>query len=179
MRRPRAGFTLVELTVVFAVIGILAAILFPVFNQAREAGRKADCQTRLYQLGAALQLYARDHDGKLPPAHNDFRPLRGVYVTDEQLFRCPTDSGKGASYQYRGGLSLEDRPDIPLAADWDFRHGGGGSVLYLDGHVKWIKDTNWQPVAPGPRPGGPTPGATPMPYLNDWQSTPAPAEEAE
>lgn len=59
-RRP--GFTLIELLVVIAIIAILAAILFPVFAQAREAARKASCQSNLKQIGNAWAMYAQDYD---------------------------------------------------------------------------------------------------------------------
>ncbi|MFN3651318.1 MAG: type II secretion system protein [Armatimonadota bacterium] len=58
----RKGFTLIELLVVIAIIAILAAILFPVFAQAREAARKASCLSNTKQLGAAVQLYLQDYD---------------------------------------------------------------------------------------------------------------------
>ena len=61
--RPRRAFTLIELLVVIAIIAILAAILFPVFAQAREAARKAACQSNLKQIGSALAMYREDYDG--------------------------------------------------------------------------------------------------------------------
>jgi prepilin-type N-terminal cleavage/methylation domain-containing protein/prepilin-type processing-associated H-X9-DG protein len=65
-RRQAAGFTLIELLVVIAIIAILAAILFPVFAQARDAARKATCQSNLKQFGAAFAMYASDYDGLYP-----------------------------------------------------------------------------------------------------------------
>jgi len=55
----RAGFTLIELLVVIAIIAILAAILFPVFAQAREKARQSVCTSNHKQLGTALQMYIR------------------------------------------------------------------------------------------------------------------------
>jgi prepilin-type N-terminal cleavage/methylation domain-containing protein/prepilin-type processing-associated H-X9-DG protein len=63
----RRGFTLIELLVVIAIIAILAAILFPVFEQAMEAGKKASCQSNLKQLGNAFRMYTNDNDEVLPP----------------------------------------------------------------------------------------------------------------
>src|SRR5579885_2930210 len=60
------GFTLIELLVVIAIIAILAAILFPVFAQAREAARKSACQSNLKQLGTAILMYKQDYDEKFP-----------------------------------------------------------------------------------------------------------------
>ncbi len=58
----RDGFTLIELLVVIAIIALLAAILFPVFAQAREKGRQAQCLSNLKQLGLASQMYMTDYD---------------------------------------------------------------------------------------------------------------------
>lgn len=62
----KRGFTLIELLVVIAIIAILAAILFPVFSQARESARKATCMSNLKQVGMAIRMYAQDWDGRFP-----------------------------------------------------------------------------------------------------------------
>ncbi len=62
----RKGFTLIELLVVIAIIAILAAILFPVFAQAREKARAASCLSNLKQIGLAMQMYSQDYDEALP-----------------------------------------------------------------------------------------------------------------
>lgn len=71
MRRLRA-FTLIELLVVIAIIAILAAILFPVFAQAREAARKATCQSNLKQIATAVMMYAQDFDEITPHTAPDY-----------------------------------------------------------------------------------------------------------
>jgi prepilin-type N-terminal cleavage/methylation domain-containing protein len=64
--RFRKAFTLIELLVVIAIIAILAAILFPVFAQAREAARKTSCLSNTRQFGTATMLYLQDHDEVYP-----------------------------------------------------------------------------------------------------------------
>jgi len=63
----RRGFTLIELLVVIAIIAILAAILFPVFAQAREQARKASCLSNMKQMGLAVDMYAQNYDEMMPP----------------------------------------------------------------------------------------------------------------
>ena len=65
MRRIRVGFTLVELLVVLALIALLAAILFPVFAQAREKARQTTCLSNQKQIGTSVGLYLQDYDERL------------------------------------------------------------------------------------------------------------------
>src|SRR5439155_22212011 len=66
--KRRTGFTLIELLVVIAVIAILAAILFPVFAQARAKAWQATCTSNLKQLGGAVLMYVQDWDETFPGA---------------------------------------------------------------------------------------------------------------
>jgi prepilin-type N-terminal cleavage/methylation domain-containing protein/prepilin-type processing-associated H-X9-DG protein len=71
-RSSGTGFTLIELLVVIALIALLAAILFPVFARAREAGRKATCLSNLRQIGMAFAMYVEDNDGCYPNAGDPY-----------------------------------------------------------------------------------------------------------
>jgi len=66
--RRKSAFTLIELLVVIAIIAILAAILFPVFAQAREKARQASCLSNEKQLGTAMIMYVQDFDEAFPPS---------------------------------------------------------------------------------------------------------------
>jgi prepilin-type N-terminal cleavage/methylation domain-containing protein/prepilin-type processing-associated H-X9-DG protein len=70
-RQSRLGFTLIELLVVIAIIAVLAAILFPVFAQAREKARSATCLSNLRQIGMAYRMYMQDYDTCVPVNCND------------------------------------------------------------------------------------------------------------
>lgn len=80
-RRARPGFTLIELLVVIAIIAILAAILFPVFAQAREAARKSTCQSNLKQLGTAFMMYVQDYDEAFPQPMNAAANSAATFTT--------------------------------------------------------------------------------------------------
>ncbi|NUQ70467.1 MAG: prepilin-type N-terminal cleavage/methylation domain-containing protein, partial [Chthonomonadales bacterium] len=62
--RKAHGFTLIELLVVIAIIAILAAILFPVFAQAREKARQTSCLSNMKQLMTSAMMYVQDYDEK-------------------------------------------------------------------------------------------------------------------
>jgi prepilin-type N-terminal cleavage/methylation domain-containing protein/prepilin-type processing-associated H-X9-DG protein len=87
-RRRHLGFTLIELLVVIAIIAILAAILFPVFAQAREKARAISCVSNIKQLATAFNMYVQDYD--------EVFPLRSPGPGTEQTwFTQPPDARAG------------------------------------------------------------------------------------
>jgi prepilin-type N-terminal cleavage/methylation domain-containing protein/prepilin-type processing-associated H-X9-DG protein len=87
----RRGFTLIELLVVIAIIAILAAILFPVFAQAREKARSAACLSNLKQIGLALGMYVQDYDEGFPMGH--YPLATGGLITWRQLLEPYVKAG--------------------------------------------------------------------------------------
>ena len=153
----RKGFTLIEILVVIAIVGVLAALLFPVFSHVRERGRQTACLSNLHQLSLATFQYAQDFDDRYPyggdPSDLDTNSWQGSpywpaiqqmqanqqtlpnvmagYVKDRDLWRCPDDDG------FDFGGSFED---IPLAAHPSCFQAFGMSYAYttslaLDGQT--------------------------------------------
>lgn len=129
MQRKHA-FTLIELLVVIAIIAILAAILFPVFAQAREKARQASCSSNLKQIGLAFKMYIQDYDERMPSsaplppnavsntcctygqqggAGQDFGFNGWVsnalipYVKNQQIYICPSLNNNGFNDPWNGG----------------------------------------------------------------------------
>jgi prepilin-type N-terminal cleavage/methylation domain-containing protein/prepilin-type processing-associated H-X9-DG protein len=152
MRRPSfRGFTLIELLVVIAIIAILAAILFPVFAQAREKARQTACLSNMKQVGTGLMMYAQDYDEALPVQVNQVQKFwldtaapnwcRGIfpYVKNRQVYLCPS-AGKETypGYQpspdgetsYMGNAAVMGRPlaAVPNPAEIIFLREHGLSV---------------------------------------------------
>lgn len=137
-RAPRRGFTLIELLVVIAIIAILAAILFPVFAQAREKARQVSCLSNFKQTGLALLMYAQDYDEQFPSGSQqiagqpvdvnlDGQGWAGQvypYSKSAPILKCPDDStgtvGANGNIPTLSPVSMFYNINIPF--------GGGASA---------------------------------------------------
>jgi len=162
----RAGFTLVELIMVIAVIGILAALLLPVLATARRKARQAQCRSNLHQIGIAVLAYTADYAEHLPVAGRlgpepmfgwpSLPVVLGPSLAKSGVFHCPEDTAPGTALYPEFGTSYEwntflngkliERATLrvigleisgPMLGDGDAFHlGEHRNYLYLDGHVK-------------------------------------------
>lgn len=115
-RRKSGAFTLIELLVVIAIIAILAAILFPVFAQAREKARQSSCLSNEKQMALGIMQYVQDYDETFPQAYwykNDNNGNDGYvqwsgliqpYTKNAGVFVCPSDAN--------GGTEPTNPPDL-------------------------------------------------------------------
>jgi prepilin-type processing-associated H-X9-DG protein len=150
------------LVMMFVFIPITAAILFPVFAQAREKARASVCMSHMKQLGAAMMLYTEDYDGHWPRKENwcdgvlpYVRAPQGVPAAT--IFQCPSLPNQRGAQAYNGLLSSVSGKRIASPFDtaavfdarggWnlaggaamaDPRHARGLNMLFTDGHARWL-----------------------------------------
>ena len=166
LRITHYAFTLIELLVVIAIIAVLAAILFPVFAQAREKARQAACTSNLRQIGQALAMYAQDYDERLPDRRDlklslpgGFKPWTtwppsdpragwallalNPYIKSAGIWQCPSIAGSalGRAVQV---LQPTGNPPAPSTNYWLWRFDRPDDPVPLDN--LWGK-TDFQAVS--------------------------------
>jgi prepilin-type N-terminal cleavage/methylation domain-containing protein/prepilin-type processing-associated H-X9-DG protein len=157
--KQRKGFTLIELLVVIAIIAILAAILFPVFAQAREKARGAACLSNTKQIALALNMYTTDYDectpggcfanwgcavdenGKTPGANfTALWPLR-PYIKNDQVLICPSRTGwNRADARPSKGSYGSNRTAVADGNSLASFEQPSSTVGYVDNYLPWIDD---------------------------------------
>ena len=161
--RYRQGFTLIELLVVIAVIAILAAILLPVFNQARDKARQTSCLFNEKQIGLAFLQYVQDNDERMPNG-SGFSDVSNNYRGDGSgwasqlspdiksvgVFRCPGDPTypEGAqvpvsyAFNMNAGAAASSQFQAPASTVLLFEVSGDISAVTLEGNGQSSLDTS-------------------------------------
>jgi hypothetical protein len=138
--KGQKGFTLGELAVVLVLVIAMVGLSYPFLKQIIFRRDKVICTNNLRELGLALYIYAREHEGKFPPALKTL--YEKDYLSDERLLDCPSTKKIGdlndPDYIYTAGLSIKDPSKKKLVWDKAENHEGKGkNVLFLNGIVAW------------------------------------------
>jgi len=139
MRLSSKGFTLIELLVVITIIAILAAILFPVFAQARESARKTSCLSNLNQMGKSVMMYVQDYDERFPMVYGGYGDvaraaeylLHYPYIKNVQVWQCPS-ANPSDNDTWRD--SIADVLGVPRPNGRKFNYGYNWGVLIYAGN---------------------------------------------
>ena len=169
MKQKDKGFTLIELLVVIAIIAILAGMLLPALNQAKEKAKQADCTSKLSQIGKAFFQYAMSYDDMYPTSASTTKPnwLKGNsgksfellrvsdLLSDPKGYLCPSQAkakaqdpnkaltASNVSYDWFNGLMGANATISIAASDYLNNHVQSGRFVRGDGSVGNSAGKNW------------------------------------
>jgi prepilin-type processing-associated H-X9-DG protein/prepilin-type N-terminal cleavage/methylation domain-containing protein len=127
-KRQTAAFTLIEILIVLAIIGILAAILLPVLGNVREGARRATCSSNLKQIGLAARLYMNDSNSiypNVPPVLDcGWANLIFPYLKAPSVFTCPNDQSQRFEAGCRADLSSDEQRQRNGSYDYNILRAG-------------------------------------------------------
>lgn len=135
------GMSLIEMVIVLAVVVILGLSAFTVYIQQRERGYQSNCQSNLKQTFAALQMYIRDNDSRLPSL-TDWASNLSPYVGSKNVFVCPSTR---VHNEYHPGVDYDIYPErmsyLEISRTGKFAHPGANEAS-LSITDKWILMTD-------------------------------------
>ena len=157
------AFTLIELLIVIAIIGVLIALLMPTISSAREQSRRVACSSNLRNVGNALQVYASDNDRKLP----HYTDTCGVWLWDisRKMRQAVIKSGAVRDSFYCPSGDVQNTNEL-----WDWQ--GTGAEGYTVSGYWWLNRRGpvGHPLAgAGPFFVDPTPGTSPAQRADDFK----------
>ena len=138
--KGQKGFTISELVIVFVIVIIVGALMWPFIKYSHQRMGQIRCANNLREQGLALYIYAREHDGRFPPTIKTL--YDDQYLANPKLMDCPASKQVGIpespDYIYTAGLTVKSSSGDPLVRDKLANHPSGGrNILFVNGAVAW------------------------------------------
>ncbi len=190
---------IVAVPVLLLILGVVAAIVFPAFANAREKARQTSCLSNQRQLATGLLSYAQDNNERFPP-RTSWCECVSPHIMNHTILSCPSLGGTRSNYWLNDPVPGRALAEFKKPAEailqfeardsWDRTgtetdmekpHNGSGNVAFVDGHAKWLSPTSgvtveWKPT------WSPLPPAAHAPVMTPERKRPAesaPTDESE